>query len=93
MSGVEYVVEEGVCRLKDRSAFAGSVATANRLIRVITKEAGASIVDGVKMLTYNPAKIFGLNKGEIKEGKDADIVVFNGDIEIRDVFVKGYKVK
>ena len=93
MSGVEYVVEEGVCRLKDRSAFAGSVATANRLIRVITKEAGASIVDGVKMLTYNPAKIFGLNKGEIKEGKDADVIVFNDEIDVLNVFVKGTKVK
>lgn len=93
MSGVEYIVEEGVCRLKDRSAFAGSVATANRLIRVITKEAGASIVDGVKMLTYNPAKIFNLNTGEIKVGKDGDIIVFDDDINVSDVFVKGDKVK
>ncbi len=93
MSGVEYIVEEGVCRLKDRSAFAGSVATANRLIKVITKEAGASIVDGVKMLTYNPARIFNLNKGEIKEGKDADIIVFDDDITIDSVFVNGKKLK
>ena len=93
MSGVEYIVEEGVCRLKDRSAFAGSIATANRLIRVITKEAGASIVDGVKMLTYNPAKIFNLNTGEIKVGKDGDIIVFDDDINVSDVFVKGDKVK
>ena len=93
MSGVEYIVEEGVCRLKDRSAFAGSIATADRLIRVITKEAGASIVDGVKMLTYNPAKIFNLNTGEIKVGKDGDIIVFDDDINVLDVFVKGNKVK
>ncbi|MBR2377067.1 MAG: amidohydrolase family protein [Clostridia bacterium] len=93
MSGVEYIVEEGVCRLKDRSAFAGSIATADRLIRVITKEAGASIVDGVKMLTYNPAKIFNLNTGEIKVGKDGDIIVFDDDINVSDVFVKGNKVK
>ena len=93
MSGVEYIVEEGVCRLKDRSAFAGSIATADRLIRVITKEAGASIVDGVKMLTYNPAKIYNLNTGEIKVGKDGDIIVFDDDINVSDVFVKGNKVK
>lgn len=93
MSGVEYIVEEGVCRLKDRSAFAGSIATANRLIRVITKEAGVSIVDGVKMLTYNPAKIFNLNTGEIKVGKYGDIIVFDDDVNVLDVFVKGDKVK
>ena len=93
MSGVEYIVEEGVCRLKDRSAFAGSVATANRLVRVITKEAGASLVDAIKMISYNPAKIFNLNKGEIKVGKDADIIVFDDNIEVSDVFVNGRKVK
>lgn len=93
MSGVEYIVEEGVCRLKDRSAFAGSIATANRLVRVITKEAGASIIDGVKMLTYNPAKIFNLNKGEIAAQKDADIIVFDDDINVESVFVGGIKKK
>lgn len=93
MSGVEYIVEEGVCRLKDRSAFAGSVATANRLVRVITEEAGASLVDAIKMISYNPSIIFGLNKGELASGKDADIVVFDDNIEIDSVFVCGEKVK
>ncbi len=84
---------KGVCRLKDRSAFAGSIATANRLIRVMVNEAEVSLVDAVKMLTYNPAKIFNLNKGEIKENKDADIIVFDDNIEIKSVFVKGERVR
>ncbi len=92
MAGTEYIVEEGVCRLKDRSAFAGSVATANRLIRVMTGEAEVCLVDAVKMLSYNPAKIFNLNKGEIKENKDADIIVFDNDINVLNVFVGGEKV-
>lgn len=93
MSGVEYIVEEGVCRLKDRSAFAGSIATANRLVRVITKEAGATLVDAIKMISYNPSLIYGLNKGELKVGKDGDIVVFDDNIEIDSVFVNGEKIK
>ncbi|MBQ7090211.1 MAG: amidohydrolase family protein, partial [Clostridia bacterium] len=35
-----YVIEDGVCKLLDRSACAGSIATADRLVRVAVKEAG-----------------------------------------------------
>ncbi len=34
-----------------------------------------------ELISYNPAKIFGLNCGEIKEGKWADIVIFDPDKE------------
>lgn len=39
----------------DRSAFAGSIATADRLVRVATKEAGIPLIDAVKMMTETPA--------------------------------------
>lgn len=92
MQATEYVIEDGVCKLMDRSAFAGSIATADRLVRVVAGEAGASLVDAVKMITCVPARIMKLNKGELSRGKDADIVVFDEDINIHDVFVMGNKV-
>ena len=52
----------------DRSAFAGSIATADRLVRVIINDVGTSLVDAVKMITYVPSKIMGLNKGELTSG-------------------------
>ena len=94
LSGIEFIVEEGVCRLKDRSAFAGSVATADRLIRVISKDCGYSIPTAVKMMTEVPANILKLeNKGKLQAGKDADILVFDEDINILNIFVNGNKVK
>ncbi len=90
--GVGYVVEDGVCKLPDRSAFAGSIATTDRLIRVCTKEAGISLLSAVKMLTENPAKMFGLNTGVLEKGKDADILIFDDDINIEGIFVGGTKV-
>ncbi len=87
MSGVPFIVEEGVCRLADRSAFAGSIATSERLVRVLTREVGLSISDAVKSLTENPAKLLGLNKGVIAPGYDADIIVFDDDINVENVFV------
>jgi N-acetylglucosamine-6-phosphate deacetylase len=89
---IEFVIEDGVCKLKDRSAFAGSIATSDRLIRVMTQEVGVGICEAVKMMTRVPAEILSLNKGELKAGKDADIVVFDEDIRMDSVFVMGKKL-
>ena len=92
MSGTEFIVEDGVCKLKDRSAFAGSVATADRLIQTLVNECGYEIPTAVKMLTEIPAKILKLNKGRLAKGCDADLVIFDENIKIIDVFVDGKKI-
>ena len=33
-----------------------------------------------------------LNRGEIKVGKDADLIVFDENVKVSDVFVNGNKV-
>lgn len=92
MSSTDFIIEDGVCKLLDRSAFAGSIATADRLVRVLTKEVGISIFDAVKMVSENPAKMMGLtSKGTLREGMDADLVVFDSDINVRAVFVLGQR--
>lgn len=92
MSGTAFIVEDGVCKLKDRTAFAGSVATADCLIKTLVNDCGYAIPTAVKMLTEVPAKILGVNKGEMATGKDADIIVFDEGIAIEAVFVDGEKV-
>lgn len=92
MSGTEFIVEDGVCKLKDRSAFAGSIATADRLVRVMTKECGFDIVTAVKMITETPAKIVNINAGKLEKGYRADIVVFDDEIKIESVFVNGLNI-
>lgn len=92
MSGTPFIVEDGVCKLKDRSAFAGSVATADRLIQVMTKECGFDVCEAVEMLTKVPAEILKLQKGSLQAGYDADIVVLNQEITVSDVFVGGKKI-
>ena len=93
MSGTEFIVEDGVCKLKDRSAFAGSVATADVLVRTLVNSCGFAIPTAVKMLTEVPAKILGVNKGILAAGKDADIVVFDEGVCVSDVFVGGVKIE
>ncbi len=92
MEATEFIVEDGVCKLRDRSAFAGSIATSDRLIRVMRDEVGLKIYEAVSMLTAVPAEIMGLNKGLLKEDFDADIIVFDDSVTVSDVFVMGKKV-
>ena len=93
MQNTEFIIEDGVCKLMDRSAFAGSIATADRLVRVAAREAGIPITDAVKMMTETPAKIMGLShKGSLQSGFDADIVAFDENINIKSVFAKGEEI-
>ncbi len=90
LQDIDFIIEDGVCKLPDRSAFAGSIATADRLIRVMVQEAGLSVPEAVKMITEVPAKVMGIsNKGSFTPGSDADIVVFDDDIAVQRVFVSG----
>jgi N-acetylglucosamine-6-phosphate deacetylase len=92
--GLEVIVEDDVAKLIDRSAFAGSVATMDRLVRNMVYLAGATIVDAVKMAALTPATIMGLHhvKGSLTVGKDADIVIFDDDINILLTMVKGENI-
>lgn len=89
--GQQVIVEDGVAKLPDRSAFAGSVATADRLVRTMVREAGCSIPEAVRMMTENPARVMGITrrKGSILPGKDADIVIFDDDIRVRKTIIAG----
>lgn len=90
--GTAFIVEDGVCKLPDRSAFAGSIATADRLIRVMRDECGFDLVSAVRMMSEVPATLLGLPKGSIAEGLDADFIVFDEQIQVSDVFVGGVKM-
>ena len=92
MSGTEFIVEDGVCKLKDRSAFAGSVATADMLIKTLVKDCGYGVPTAVKMLTEVPAKILKINKGMLAAGYDADIIVFDEEMKVFDIFIAGRRI-
>ena len=83
-----YIIEDGVCKLPDRSAFAGSIAAADRLLRNAIA-AGCTVFDAVQMLTAVPARILDLPKGKLQTGLDADIAVFDEGVNIRALFVGG----
>ena len=80
--GMKFIIEDGVAKLPDRTAFAGSIATAERLLKR-TVAAGISLEDTVKMMTETPANIMGLKtKGKLKKGYDAQFTVFDENLNI-----------
>ena len=85
------IIEDGVCKLRDRSAFAGSIATADRLVRV-SVQAGVSLPDAVRMASENPARLLGLNAGRLAPGMAADILLFDADVRISRVIAGGVSV-
>ena len=92
IGGVPCVIEDGVAKLPDRSAFAGSIATADRLIRTCLA-AGIPLADCIKMITETPSRIMRLpNKGRLAVGYDADIVIFDGEIAVKTVILQGEPV-
>lgn len=90
-NGLKVIVEDDVAKLPDRSSFAGSVATADRLIRTMVTMADISLIDAVKMITATPARILEVSgkKGSLVEGKDADVVIFDLDINIQMTIING----
>jgi N-acetylglucosamine-6-phosphate deacetylase len=89
--GQPVIVEDGVAKLPDCSAFAGSVATADRLVRTMIEKAEVLLPEAVRMMTLNPARILGVDgsKGSISLGKDADLVIFDKNITVKNTIVKG----
>ncbi len=89
-TGLETEVRNGVAYLTDMSAFAGSVATADRLVRVMYKDAEIPLFQCIKMITKTPATVMGVcERGQLKEGYFADMVVFDDDINVKKVFIEG----
>ena len=85
-----FIIEDGVAKLPDRSAFAGSVCTTNRLVRNMIELADVSLLDAVAMASANPARMANLrDRGHIREGNFADILIFDENIDISLTMVNG----
>ncbi|MDR1525513.1 MAG: amidohydrolase family protein, partial [Tannerella sp.] len=90
-NGQRVIVEDGVAKMPDRSCFAGSVATTDRLVRTMVQIAETPLVDAVRMMTLTPARIIGADrrKGSIAIGKDADLVIFDDRITVLATIIQG----
>ncbi len=70
-----------------------TVATQKSLLmnfKYIIKNKILNLEQALALFSTNPASFYKLNnKGEIKEGKDADLLLFDREFKITDLFVRG----
>jgi N-acetylglucosamine-6-phosphate deacetylase len=90
-TGLKVIIEDGVAKLPDRTCFAGSVATTDRLVRNMINMADVPLLEAVRMMSSTPARIMNVvdKKGSLVKGKDADIVIFDKDINVQTTIIKG----
>lgn len=90
LGGQKVFVKNGVATLED-GVLAGSVLTLDKAVKNIYKNTNLALNEIVKMATYNGARHCKVenHKGLIKEGYDADIILFDEDVNIKKVFVNG----
>jgi len=93
-NGTDCVIEDGIAKMPDRTCFAGSVATGDRLARTLHCIVGLEMDEVSRILCLQPAALIGMDGsiGSIEVGKKADLVVCDDNIAVRKVFIGGNAV-
>ena len=83
LGGQEVIVKNGEARLKD-GTLAGSILKMNDAVKNLVLKCGVLFTDAIDFATANPAKNLGVfdKIGSIKEGKNADFTVLDGDFNV-----------
>lgn len=89
--GLKVYLKDSAARLAD-GTIAGSCAMLFDCVKKAV-EFGIPFDDAVKMATETPAKMLGVNKGQIKEGFDADLIVIDDNFNLESVIIGGKKFK
>ncbi|MFC7218727.1 N-acetylglucosamine-6-phosphate deacetylase [Streptomyces polyrhachis] len=91
---MEVEVRDGVARIRDDTgagSIAGSTLTMDRVLRRAVTVDRIPVADAVRALSANPARLLGAYEriGSLEAGKDADLVVLDGDFAVAGVLRKG----
>lgn len=91
---VEAIVENGIARLPDNTAYAGSVTNMETCLKNGVKLLGLKVADAIMMCTLSPAKIIRVDnrKGSIEKGKDADLIILDKELRVLKTIARGHVI-
>lgn len=94
LGGQKVIVKNSEARLEN-GVLAGSVLTIDKAIKNVKNNLNINLNEIIKLVTINPSKVCNLHlsKGLIKENYDADLVLFDENINIKHIFVNGKKIE
>jgi len=88
LGGQKVIVKNGEARLVN-GTLAGSVLRFNKALRNVYKYSDIELPQLIKMVTEIPAKKLGVKLGILREDYPADIVIFDKEFNIKQVFIDG----
>ena len=90
LGGLAVTVEDGVARLKEGGALAGSALKSNEGLRNLALVTKLPLAELTKVTSWNQARSLGLEGfGKIVRGYHADLVLLNDDFTVSKTFVGG----
>lgn len=89
-NGKVAVLRDDVSIMPEGTGFASSTIPMIRCVQVMVQQADVSLQEALVMASQNPAQVVGArNKGALREGMDADLVVLNDELQIQATVVEG----
>lgn len=94
LGGQSVFAQGGEARLSS-GALAGSVLTLDQAVRNLYHNTTLPLHEVIRIASQNPASLCGAqkNKGRIADGADADLVIFDDDIDVKEVYIMGRRVR
>ncbi len=87
----DVVVEDGDAKLASNGVRAGSTLTTGQALKNLAAFTGQPVERVLPLVTLNPARLIGMEerKGSIAPGKDADLVVLDDQLNVKQTYVSG----
>jgi N-acetylglucosamine-6-phosphate deacetylase len=87
----EFDVEVNGLRCDCHGKLAGSVLTLDVAVRNVVRFAGWELQDAIRIATFNPAQLLGIenHKGQLVPGADADFVILSQEGDVLRTFIGG----
>ena len=94
VGGEPLMKRDGVGLMPDGTALASSVEGMDHMIRTFARLTARPLWEVIRMASLTPARIAGRDRelGSLEPGKQADVVIFDHDLNVQRVFIDGVEL-